>query len=290
MSWNAELAVIARAHLSADDAEAWISLLRPAIWLAHHDGSGAPVAARLGGDPELPPETAWPVWPGRGPLAFIASLDCAAVTAAGELDIPFPVDGTLLFFYFDGRFAGDAAMVFYADATTQAGAAVLYIPAGTPTQARPAPEGIEPYPAIGLCARQVASEPGWEHPRMLDAFSEGEWGVQEIVSHPVTAKPFTEAVEAVTTPSEERHRVGGWAVPVQGPVEHEIVTAALGGGNQRRDALAAEERAWVLLAQFDSDHAARMMWGDVGTLYWMIRPEDLAARRFDKALFTWQCC
>lgn len=29
-----------------------------------------------------------------------------------------------------------------------------------------------------------------------------------------------------------------------------------------------------------------MMWGDVGTLYWMIRPEDLAAQRFDKALFT----
>jgi hypothetical protein len=24
--------------------------------------------------------------------------------------------------------------------------------------------------------------------------------------------------------------------------------------------------------------------------HWLIRPEDLAARRFDKALFTWQCC
>jgi len=33
-----------------------------------------------------------------------------------------------------------------------------------------------------------------------------------------------------------------------------------------------------------------MMWGCVGTLYWMIRPEDLAARRFDMALFTWQYC
>ena len=30
------------------------------------------------------------------------------------------------------------------------------------------------------------------------------------------------------------------------------------------------------------DDAANMMWGDVGTLYWMIRPEDLAARRFDE--------
>ncbi|WP_307936554.1 DUF1963 domain-containing protein [Salinispora arenicola] len=31
------------------------------------------------------------------------------------------------------------------------------------------------------------------------------------------------------------------------------------------------------------------MWGDVGMLYWLIRPEDLTARRFDRALFTWQC-
>lgn len=290
MPWNAELATIARTHLSAADAEAWISLLRPAIRLAHHDGSAAPVAARLGGNPDLPPGTAWPLWSDHGPLTFIASLDCAAASAAGELDIPFPADGTLLFFHFDGRFAGDDAMVFYTNATTQAGAAVLYIPAGTPTQVRPAPEGIEPYPVVDLCARQVASEAGWEHPRMLEAFSEGEWGVQEIVNHPVTAKPFTEAVAAATVRSEERHQVGGWAVPVQGPIEHEIATVALGGGKQRWDALAVEERAWVLLAQFDSDDAANMMWGDVGTLYWMIRPEDLAARRFDKALFTWQCC
>jgi uncharacterized protein YwqG len=33
-----------------------------------------------------------------------------------------------------------------------------------------------------------------------------------------------------------------------------------------------------------------MMWGDSGILYWLIRPDDLAARRFDGAAFTWQCC
>lgn len=87
----------------------------------------------------------------------------------------------------------------------------------------------------------------------------------------------------------ERHRIGGWAQPLQGPIEHEIATAALGGGEQHSDAVAAEEPAWVLLAQLDSDRAANMMWGDVGRLYWMIRPEDLAALRFDQAMFTWQC-
>ncbi|MFD3645178.1 DUF1963 domain-containing protein [Streptomyces cyaneofuscatus] len=32
-----------------------------------------------------------------------------------------------------------------------------------------------------------------------------------------------------------------------------------------------------------------MMWGDAGVLYWLIRPEDLAERRFERAMSTWQC-
>jgi hypothetical protein len=58
MTWDAELAAITSAHLAADDAEAWISLLRPGIQLAHRGDDTAPVAARLGGSPHLPPDTA----------------------------------------------------------------------------------------------------------------------------------------------------------------------------------------------------------------------------------------
>jgi uncharacterized protein YwqG len=290
MTWDAELAAIARAHLSADDAEAWISLLRPGIRLAHHSGGPAPVAARLGGNPHLPPDTAWPTWPGKGPLTFIADVDCGAVSEVGTLDIPLPADGTLLFFYFDGQVDENDTMVFYTDVSTQAGAAVLYVPADTPTAERPAPEGIEPYRVVELSASQIATEPGWEHRRSLQAFAEGG-GIQDVLAHPVfTDEVFTTRAAQATAAADERHGVGGWADPVQGAIEYEIATAALGGGKQRSDALAAEEPAWVLLAQFDSDGTANMMWGDVGRLYWMIRPEDLAARRFDKALFTWQCC
>ncbi|WP_254885968.1 DUF1963 domain-containing protein [Streptomyces sp. NA02950] len=45
----------------------------------------------------------------------------------------------------------------------------------------------------------------------------------------------------------------------------------------------------MLLAQFDSDEDTGMMWGDGDVLYWLIRPEDLAAGRFEAAVFTWQC-
>jgi len=75
------------------------------------------------------------------------------------------------------------------------------------------------------------------------------------------------------------HQVGGYAWPVQGDVEYEIAGPDAG-----------QPRDWIPLAQFDSDDAADMMWGDTGMLYWLIRPDDLAARRFDRAAFTWQCC
>ncbi|WP_171166772.1 DUF1963 domain-containing protein [Streptomyces sp. I05A-00742] len=39
------------------------------------------------------------------------------------------------------------------------------------------------------------------------------------------------------------------------------------------------EGGWTLLAQFAMSD---------GCLYWLIRPRDLAERRFDRAMFTWQ--
>lgn len=48
---------------------------------------------------------------------------------------------------------------------------------------------------------------------------------------------------------------------------------------------------WVLLLQLDpiSDGDFDLMYGDCGSLYVYIRREDLAARRFDKTVFSWQC-
>lgn len=40
----------------------------------------------------------------------------------------------------------------------------------------------------------------------------------------------------------------------------------------------------TLLLQVDSDDAAGMMWGDLGRLYYWLRPDDLAARRFGRTV------
>jgi uncharacterized protein YwqG len=51
---------------------------------------------------------------------------------------------------------------------------------------------------------------------------------------------------------------------------------------QHRDELIEEMRRWRLLAQFRSDRPTGMDWGCGGMIYFWIREEDLAARRFDR--------
>ncbi|WP_338117962.1 DUF1963 domain-containing protein [Streptomyces coryli] len=76
---------------------------------------------------------------------------------------------------------------------------------------------------------------------------------------------------------------------MQNPVEYEVAHGFLGCDDWQDPRIDEEAGRWVLLAQFDSEDAAGMMWGDCGSLYWLIRPEDLAAGRFERAMFTWQC-
>jgi len=106
--------------------------------------------------------------------------------------------------------------------------------------------------------------------------------------HPVNDDSFQETLhERFTGPL---HQIGGYATPVQGPVEYEVSHAALGGLVSADDpALAAEMANWTLLAQIDSDDRSGMMWGDVGSLYWLTRRQDLAEGRIEGSSFTWQC-
>ncbi len=46
---------------------------------------------------------------------------------------------------------------------------------------------------------------------------------------------------------------------------------------------------WELLLQIDEDDNARMMWGDAGAIYFLMRRVDLEAGRFERAWFVFQC-
>lgn len=268
----AEFTAAARTGLPAEMAEAWLSLLRPAARLVHADGSQTPVG-HLGGEPHLPPTMAWPHWDGHGPLTYIAGLDCGLLPTH-EVDLGLPSEGQLLFFYFDGQVDGGEALVLPSEPGSQPGARVLHIEAGQPVASAAAPDGIRAYPRVPLATQVVVTAPSYDHPVLHDTF-----GVEftHADQHPLRGREFCNVIWS--SGQAPLHQLGGYAWPVQGDVEYEVAGAG-----------ASHPRDWVLLAQFDSDDTAHMLWGDSGILYWLIRPDDLAARRFDRAAFTWQCC
>lgn len=274
---------LATEHLPADLAERWTALLRPCLRLRPAADGEQPVAT-LGGEPDLPAGAAWPEWPGHGPLSFIASIRCVALPRAG-VSVEFPRDGSLLFFHF----AGEGGFVSPYDSGTWAGARVLYVAGGVPLVRAATPRELEPYARVDLAASTAESAPDLWLPQVREALL-GDSGQlwPDMRETPVQLRPFIRAFRRLNASVD--HRIGGHAVPIQGPVEYEIANGALGGVDPwGTPALDREAERWLLLAQFDSDAQARMMWGDAGALYWLIRPEDLAAQHFDRARLTVQC-
>ncbi|KAA6213664.1 DUF1963 domain-containing protein [Streptomyces albofaciens JCM 4342] len=262
---------LAAGLMPADAAERWTALLRPAVRLTRPDDRRGPLAGPpvgyLGGRPELPDDVPWPVWEGNGPLTFVASLSLSALAGA-DLDIPLPEDGTLLFFVSYGPGQGDGVPGLGPEG--QRGARVVYVPEGTPVAERRVPGGLEePYPRVPLSAEPEMTWPDREEFWLGDLV-----GASPGDELPEWADAFDDALTDLMP--EVWHRVGGYPIPIQGGLDCDF----LGEDEDLDD--------WVLLAQIDSDHRARMDWVHQGTLYWLISRADLAARNFAGARFTWQ--
>jgi uncharacterized protein YwqG len=94
-----------------------------------------------------------------------------------------------------------------------------------------------------------------------------------------------------------RHRVLGWPEPVQNPMQLECQLASnglyVGGPEGYQDPRAEQLRPgaadWVLLWQIDTDEQAGWAWGDVGTIYYWIRRQDLLFADFDHVWMVFQC-
>jgi uncharacterized protein YwqG len=280
------LVTLARRHLPPAVAARWTALLRPGLRLQTIDPD-APGAVQLGGLPHLPDDVSWPRWKGHGPLSFVAAIDCAHLPSQ-RLDITLPESGRLLLFYRDPQLDDFQPVIDTRTPQTQAGARIVYVPTGTPTTKRDAPAGIKPYPRVRLTAEPIITGPDWEHPALKAAVQDLPDEDRAFMNNPANSDPFRLALgEQATMP---RHRIGGYAAPVQGSVEVDVAQVQLGGQVAYTDpALYQEAQRWTLLAQIDTDADADMMWGDCGTLYWLIPRDDLAAHRFHTALFTWQC-
>jgi uncharacterized protein YwqG len=254
---------LAERHLREDVAANWVKLFRPAAGLALTTNPRR-MALLLGGEPVMPPDMEWPVFEGHGPLTFVASVDCSLLP---ELDIPMPAGGLLLFFHFDGRDEPWQSANRWRPEVRGA-ARVVYVPPGEPIEERPHPEGLFPYQEVGYAAKPIASAPGRGHFAM-ESLADYELALGDVV-YKSTKAP--------------RHQIGGFGNPVQDAPEVEAAAAVLGSWNA--PGLRAEAAEWTMLVQIDSDRD--MMWADAGRLYWLIRREDLAARRFEAAVCVLQ--
>ena len=277
---------IAAEHLPEGIRESWLRLLRPAVHLVPAPDGSRPVA-RLGGLPDLPEGIAWPTWSGHGPLSYVGEILCASL-ADFELDVPLPATGRMLFFYFDGSDDHGASTVGTWDASTLDGARAFHVDHDVPHAPRGVPEGLGVYPERWLAGRQILTAPGWEHPDLAAAFMSPDEDDESFMDHPVNADDFNEELQE--RHGAPLHQIGGYAHPVQGPVEDEVALAALDNQVPHGDArLDTEARRWELLLQIDTDDDVDMSWGDAGVLYWMARPDETASGDFSKISFTWQC-
>jgi len=283
---RAVVASLAQRFLPAGVRERWLALGRPAVQLLPASTGDAWVA-RLGGLPHLPDGQPWPEWAGHGPLSYIAEIDCSRLLAF-EPVMPLPATGRLLFFYFDGSYDNHfASTVGYWDPASAPGAQTLFLPDADHCREQQAPPGVTVYPQAHLAGRSILTFPGWEHPDLQAEFMTPGQSVRELMDHPVCTDDFQEAMRE--RHSGPLHQIGGYAAPVQGPVEAEIAQAVLGPLPWDSQDAMTEAARWELVLQVESDDSLDMMWGDCGTLYWLARPEDVTRGDLSKIQFTWQC-
>lgn len=239
-------------HLDPDTAQRWTALLRPTVQL-RAARPGEPVVARLGGTPDLPDGTAWPHWPGAGPLTCAAEVDLGRLAELGLwTGLPLPDQGRLLAFCFDdGEVLDRLGVVAHPrHPATRPASRLLLAPSSVPARE----------PLQELTGVQVTTWPDREHPALMSL------GIEELPDD------LDEAVYALLEeefPNVYGHRLGGWSQPVQSSVEYEAAESRIAATyDEVHD---AEALRWRPLLQVDADASVGTSWSDLGCLYWMGR-------------------
>jgi uncharacterized protein YwqG len=266
-----------------DDETAIRRLARPAARLKWMRTSRiAPHGSRLGGLPLLPRSVEWPRSNGRS-MAFIGQIDLAAQPAT-VLPRECPRSGVLTFFYdevrrrwgFDREDAGTFAVVHVEDPRS------AVVPVGWPEDLA----AEHRHPACLVVSEEAMTLP--PDPSTL---------VDELNLDEERRAVYQALLGAVWDPlSDSRGLLFGHPDQIQNDMALEcaMVTAGADFGKSRPTPAellpyVEKSREWIHLLQVPSSAAAQMKWGDDGYLYYWIRAEDLAKRRFENAWLMLQC-
>lgn len=252
-------------------------------------------ASKFGGRPDVPEHFVWPVFETatpeddqvkQRPLAFLAQFDCARLAPLDKEGL-LPHEGVLSFFYelgsqrwgYDPKDRG-CARVFWFEGPLS--------PAEFPAELDEAFR----LPELAAELSQATDAPDFQ-----DACP--------ALEYPWTANDYRYFDQArrelgMDYPAN-RSQLLGWPDLIQNNMTLECALVDRGyylGGQwenipmDERSALRTPSvREWQLLFQLDTVEQGdfELMFGDCGRIYFYIRREDLAQRRFDRAWLILQC-
>jgi hypothetical protein len=253
-------------------------------------------ATKIGGQPDLPPDTSYPEWRGA-PLNFLAQIRLADI-AAYDPDGELPHEGMLSFFldYTNwGKPERDAEGSL---------ATVLYIPEGEPLQRMAWPEVLpmrERYSPLAVTSfSRELTAPDFASP-IIEQFGftlNSLYPPDDMSEHAMTARRIEDLMLDIDTFLHESydsrgwvHRLLGYGDDIQGGVEGgwHWLAKEINTTEAALPAFSAGQKAdWRLLLQVDSD-VNGMTWGDVGRIYYGLPRQALAARDFSQTLAELQC-
>lgn len=231
-----------------------------------------PGQSKLGGLPDLPPGTAWPALKDE-PMEFIAQIqlaDAHPLDTAGVL----PAQGLLSFFY------DSSQQTYGSDPNDRAGLRVFYFT--QPPSALQRTEAPASLPAQGrarVCSVGMRDELTLPQRPNLE-IADLQWTADD-------QQRYDNALQQLTSAETHPiHRLLGHPDTIQDDMRLQCQLAANGVADpgaapERVRQLTPGANEWILLLQVDSDPGIGMRWADAGMLYFWIRRDDLAQKRFD---------
>ncbi len=236
-------------------------LLRPAIALQgtrDDDENIAVGASKFGGTPDVPASFEWPMWQ-EVPINFMAQINLDEI-AAFDVENVLPSSGVLSFFYYQYNWEEEEPILVHG-LEEEAGAwRVFHFAEPLERTAGPAGWNNESSNHIGS-GRMTASLVVDLPPRPLGISD--DWTNEEWQTHESLIEHFA---------IEEPHLMLGYPIPHWWDAR--IDAARITGRGEPED--------WKLLLQLNSDEELSWMWGDMGSLFYLIHCDDLKAGDFSR--------
>lgn len=254
----------------------------PSIRLVSARASDEAIAlgvTKLGGAPDLFASTPWPS-NAATPLSFLAQID---LDAASRLDPSGALAGKqgLLSFFYDAK---NMPWGYPTEGLT--GIAVLHHARGGEPLVRRAAEGAKVFLPASVSMFEEETIPR-HRTAAARAFSRDP---EVLARYHAAMIDFVTTLRRPPRSDGDVHRVLGHPDAIQGDMTRRLEYGLRGKDVDDEDPeIEASARSWRLLLQLDSDRNAKMMWGDLGRLFFWMREDDLRNGRWERVHYQLQC-